>query len=75
MKTAVKLDLKSKTFTVSKSYTLPREKEISLFNNKSYQKLLIVFLSLSTFLILPETPKELENICVKYYSRNTCNVG
>ena len=75
MKTAVKLDLKSKTFTVSKSYTLLREKEISLFNNKSYQKLLIVFIALSTFLILPETPKELENICVKYHSRKACNVG
>ena len=74
MKTAVKHDLKSKTFCVSKSYNHLTEKEISLVNFKLYQKLFILLISFSTFLIFPESPRELENICVNYNSRKICNV-
>jgi len=74
MKTAVKSDLKSKTFCISKSYTRLIEKEISLVNIKFYQKLFVVLISFSTILIFPELPKELENICESYNSRKICNV-
>jgi len=74
MKTAVKPDLKSKKFCSFKSYALPREKEIGLVNIKFYQKLFVVFISLSTFLIFPESPRELENVCQRYNSRKICNV-
>ena len=74
MKTALKPDVKSKKFCSFKSYALPREKEIDLVNIKFYQKLFIVFISLSTFLIFPESPRELENICDSYNSREACNV-
>ena len=74
MKTAVKTELKSKTYFISKSYIFPKEKEINLFNIKLYQKLIVVFISLSTFLIIPDSPKELENICNNYNSRELCNV-
>ena len=74
MKTAFKSDLKSKTFCVSKSYPRLIEKEVSFVNIKFYQKLFIVFISLSTFLIFPESPKELENICESYNSTKSCNV-
>ena len=74
MKTAVKTELKSKTYFTSKSYIFPKEKEINLFNIKLYQKLIVVFISLSTFLIIPDSPKELENICNNYNSRELCNV-
>ena len=74
MKIAVKPDLKSKTFCSSKSYALLKEKEISLINTKSYQKLFVILISLSTFLIFPESPRELENICESYNSRQLCNV-
>ena len=74
MKTAVKPDLKLKSFYVSKSYTNFNKKEISLFDLKFYQKLFIVLISLSTILIFPEAPKELENICETYNSRKICNV-
>ena len=74
MKTAVKPDLKPKTFCSSKSYILLREKETSLVKNKFYQKLLVLFISLSTFLILPESPRDLENICESYSSKKICNV-
>ena len=74
MKTVIRPDLKSKTLCISKSYIFLKEKEISLVNIKFYQKLFIVFISLSTFLIFPESPKELENICEVHNSRKSCNV-
>ena len=74
MKTAVKPNLKSKNFCSIKSYTRPREKEIFFIDYKFYQKIFIVFISLSTILIIPETPGELENICQNYNSRKSCLV-
>ena len=74
MKTAIKHDLKSKTFAPAKSFTLLREKEIGLINFKFYQKIFVIFISLSTFLIFPESPRDLENICEEYNSRKICNV-
>ena len=74
MKTAVKSDLKSKTFRISRSYTRLIEKETSLVNFKFYQKLFVLLMSLSTILIFPESPRELGNICEGYYSRKICNI-
>ena len=74
MNTALKPDLKSKTYCISKSYSRLAEKEISLVNIKLYQKLFVLLISFSTILIFPETPKESENICESYNSRKSCNV-
>ena len=74
MKTVLRRDLKSKTLSTNKSYNPLIEKEISLNDSKFYQKLFVVFISLSTILIFPESPKELENICENYNSRKICNV-
>ena len=74
MKTAFEPDLKSKTFCISKSYSNLVEKEVSLVNFKFYQKFFVFLISLSTILIFPESPKELEDICESYNSRNICNV-
>ena len=74
MKTALKSDLKSKTYCISKSYSRLTEKEIILTNFKFYQKLFVLLISFSTILIFPESPKELENICETYSSRKICNV-
>ena len=74
MKTAIKPDLKSKTFAYAEYFTLHREKEKSLINIRFYQKLFIVFVSLSIFLIFPESPRELENICETYNSIKLCDV-
>ena len=74
MKTAIKTNLKSKTFCNSKVYTISREKENDLIDLKFYQKLFVLIISLSTILIFPESPKELENICENYNSRKLCNV-
>ena len=74
MKTALKPELKLKTYCISKSYSRLTEKEISLTNFKFYQKLLILLISFSTILIIPESPKELGNICESYNSKRLCNV-
>ena len=74
MRTAVKTDFESKTFCVSKSYPRFVEEEVSSVNIKFYQKLFVFLIALSTILIFPESPKELENICEDYNSRKICNV-
>ena len=74
MKTALKPDLKSKNYCISKSYSRLTQKEISLINFKFYQKLFVLLISFSTILIFPESPKELGNICEYYNSRKICNV-
>ena len=75
MKTSLKPDLKLKTYCSSKSFfiRLP-EKEISIINFKSYQKLFVLLISFSTILIFPESPRELGNICESYNSMRICNV-
>ena len=74
MKTAFKSDLKQKTFSISRSYTRLEKKEICLVNFKFYQKLLVLFISFLTILIIPESPRELGNICESYNSKKICNV-
>ena len=74
MKTALKPELKLRTYCISKSDSRLKEKEISLINFKVYQKLFVLLISFSTILIFPESPKELENICESYNSRKICNV-
>ena len=74
MKIALKPDLKSKTYCISKSYSRLAEKEISLINNKFYQKLFVLLISFLTILIFPESPRELENICESYNARKICNI-
>ena len=74
MMTAVKPDLRLKTFYISKNYTHLRVKEISLFDSRFYQKLFVVLISLSSILIFPESPRELENICQRHNSYELCNV-
>ena len=74
MKIALKPDLRSKTFSIGKSYSPLKKKEICSIDYKFYQKLFIVLISLSTFLIFSEAPRELENICESYSSRKSCMV-
>ena len=75
MKTALKPDLKSKTYCISKSYSRLTDKEISLINFKFYQKIFVLIISFSTILIFPESQRELGNICEGYNSRKICNVS
>ena len=45
----------------------------NLIDLKFYQKLFLVLVLLSTILIFPESPQELETICQYYHSRQICN--
>ncbi len=74
MKTAVKPDLKSKTFFTRKSVSCLKKKEVDYINFKFYQNLFVVLVSLSTILIFPESPRELENICASHNTIKLCNV-
>ena len=74
MKTALKTNLELNTPCISKSYSRLIQKEISINNFKFYQKLFVLLISVSTILIIPESPKELENICESYNSQKICNV-
>ena len=74
METAVKTDLKSKTFCVGESYTDLIEKETIVINFKFYQKLFILLISFSTILIFPESPGQLGKICEIHNSIKLCNV-
>ena len=74
MNAAFEPNLKSKPFCISKSSTLLVEKEVSLVSFKFYQKLFVFLIAFSTFLIFPESPKELENICASHNTRKICDV-
>ena len=74
MKTALRPNLKLKTYCISKSHSLLKEKEISLINFQFYQILFVLLISFSTILIFPESPKELGDICESYNSKKICNV-
>ena len=74
MKTALKPDLKSKTYCIDKSFCRLEEEEISLINTKLYQKLIVLLIFFSTILIFPESPRELGNICESYNSKKICSV-
>ena len=74
MKTIVKPDLKSKAINTSESFILLRAKEISSIDLKFYQKFFVVLISLSSILIFPESPRELENICLNHNDRELCKV-
>ena len=74
MKTVVSSNFNSKTFCISKINSRLKEKKPSLVDFKFYQKLFVVLISLSTILIFPESPRELESICESYNSHKLCNV-
>ena len=74
MKTDFKPDLKSSSFSISKGHIRLIEKEKSFVNFEFYQKLFVLFISFSTILIFPDSPKELGNICENYNSIRVCKV-
>ena len=78
MKTLINSPAKPDTFRLrnqTSHYLRQKVKSSStLVDFKLYQKFFIILTGLSTFLILPEQPKELESLCNSYYSKQICNV-
>ena len=77
MKTLIDSQTKLNTLRLRNQTSHLRQKVKSsstLVDFKLYQKFFIILTGLSTFLILPEQPKELERVCNSYYSKQICNV-
>ena len=77
MKTLIKPETEFKSFrTIEKTHALRKKStsQDSLIDYKLYQKLFVLLIPLSTILIFPESPKELESICKSYYSNQKCYV-
>ncbi len=77
MKTLIKSERKLDTFRLRNQASHLRQKVKSpdtLIDFKVYQKFFVILTALCTFLIFPESPKELESVCNSYYSKQICNV-
>ena len=77
MKTLINSPTKLDTFRLRNQTSHLRQKVKSsstLVDFKLYQKFFIFLIGLSTFLIFPEQPKDLESVCNSYYSKQICNV-
>ncbi len=77
MKTLINSASKIESFS-SRNHTSHLRQKVksseTLVDVKFYQKLFVILTVLSTFLIFPEAPKELESTCHSYYSKHICNV-
>ena len=77
MKTLIAAPSKTDNFRLRNHTSHLRQKVKSsetLVDFEFYQKFFVILTALSTFLIFPESPKELESICHSYYSKQICNV-
>ena len=77
MKTFIKSQSKLKISSFDQSTYQNVEKPINSridSGSKFYQKLFIIFLTLSTFLIFPESPKDSEILCKKYHNNKACTI-
>jgi len=69
------LKLKRDSFDCSSYHVNQKLKNSKLgLDLKFYQKLFVIFLALSSFLIIPESPKHSEILCNKYHSTEACIV-
>ena len=77
MKTLIKSEAKLENLFNRDSTASIREKTnsyINVLDSKFYQKLFMVFMAVSIFLIFPDSPNELEKVCMSYNSKKVCNV-
>ena len=74
MNTVTRISLQSKLIPKRKSYYYPliEEEKTSLIDFKFCQKLFVLLISLFIILIVPESPRELGNICEIYNSKKLC---
>ena len=77
MRVLIKAEAKAETLRIRNQTFHDRGNSIilhSLIDIKFYQKLFVLLIACSTFLIFPESPRELETVCNSYYSKTICNV-
>ena len=77
MKTVVKPEARLKAFRVKNktSYLIEKGNSAStIVDFGVYQKISVVLISFSIFLMFPESPHEMELLCKNHYSNQICNV-
>ena len=77
MQALIHSDLKLKRASFDDSnYLVKKQINNSKFglDFKFYQKLFVIILTLCSFLIIPESPKDSEILCKKYHSVEACFV-
>tara|TARA_B100001778_G_C18332704_1_gene513829 strand:- start:370 stop:606 length:237 start_codon:yes stop_codon:yes gene_type:complete len=77
MKTLIKAQSSSNIVCFDRSILKVQEKQANSkigSNLKFYQKLFVILLTCCTFLIFPESPKDSDILCKKYYSEEACMV-
>ena len=77
MNTVVKPEARITAFRVKNKTCYLVEKgniPITIVDFKFYQKISVVLISFSIFLIFPESPHEMELLCKSNYSNQICNV-
>ena len=77
MQALIHSDLKLKRASFDDSnYLVKKQINNSKFglDFKFYQKLFVIILTLCSFLIIPESPKDSEILCKKYHSEEACIV-
>ena len=77
MQALIHSDLKLKRASFDDSnYLVKKQINNSKFglDFKFYQKLFVIILTLCSFLIIPESPKDSEILCKKYHSADACIV-
>ena len=77
MQTLIYTELKLKSVNFDNSSYQFKEKSNNLkfgIDSKFYQKLFLIFIASSIFLIFPESPKDSESLCKKYHSAEACIV-
>ena len=77
MQAVVNTEPKLKTYRTrirNSHFSKKDRNNIILIDYKFYQKVFLVLISLTTFLIIPESPKELEIICKNHSISQICKV-
>ena len=77
MRTLIQPEVKLKTSSLNNlTYQVKEESSKSKFglNYKFYQRLFLILLASSIFLIFPESPKNSEVLCKKFNSSKACMV-
>ena len=77
MQTLIKPEVKLEITTFDNSIYPVTKKLVSKKSGltlKFYQKLILILLTSSVFLIFPESPKNADYLCNKYNSKEACTV-
>ena len=77
MRTLIRSEIEVKNFRLKSETFRSKHKfdnSLIFLDNKFYQKIIAMLISISIILIFPESPKKLEDVCKAHNSSQICNV-